>query len=62
MYILLGLIINSYQVTMLTELISCFENNVDQDKLASDKPADQNLNCFHSTCKHMLLTEILQTN
>ena len=25
------------------------ENNVDQDQLASQKPADQDLHCFHFT-------------
>ena len=26
--------------------ISCFDNNVDPDQLASEKPADQDLHCF----------------
>ena len=26
--------------------ISCYENSVDPDQLASDKPADQGLLCF----------------
>ena len=28
--------------------ISCFENSVDQDQLASQKPADLDLQCFLS--------------
>ena len=31
---------------MLNLDISCFENSVDQDQLASKKPADQDLHCF----------------
>ena len=35
--------------------ISCFENCVDQDQLASQKPADLDLQCFLPTCKYMLM-------
>ena len=30
--------------------ISYFENSVDPDQLASEKPADQDRHCFHSAC------------
>ena len=45
---------------MLNWDISCFENSVDSDQLASRKPADQDPHCFHSACKYMLITGILQ--
>ena len=32
--------------------ITCFENNVGPDQLASKKPADQDLHCFHFDCKY----------
>ena len=35
--------------TMRNWDISCFENCVDPDQLASQKPADQDLHCFHFT-------------
>ena len=32
--------------------ISCFENSVDSDQLASKKPADQDPHCFYySACE-----------
>ena len=31
---------------MLSSDISCFENSVDSNQLASEKPADQDLQCF----------------
>ena len=33
-------------LTMLNPDISCFENIVDQDQAASQKPADQDTHCF----------------
>ena len=33
-------------LTMLNQKISGFENSVDLDQLASEKPADQDLHCF----------------
>ena len=33
-------------LTMLSPDISCFENSVDPDQLASEKPADQDQHCF----------------
>ena len=38
---------------MLSQYISRFENNVEPDQLAFEKPADQVLHCFHSACKNM---------
>ena len=38
---------------MLSQYISRFKNNVEPDQLASEKPADQILHCFHSACKNM---------
>ena len=35
--------------------ISCYENSVDPDQLASEKPADQDLHFFHSACKFVLV-------
>ena len=32
--------------------VSCFKNSVDADQLASEKPADQDPNCFHCIQKH----------
>ena len=40
-------------LTMLNLDISCFENCVDPDQLASEKPADRDQHCFHSACRHM---------
>ena len=44
----------------MSMLISRFENTVDPDYLASEKPARQDLHCFSSACKYMLITGILQ--
>ena len=40
-------------LNMLILDVSCYENNVDPDQLASQKPADLDLHClsFHSACK-----------
>ena len=35
---------------MLNPEISVFENNVDPDQLASEKPADQDPHCIYSAC------------
>ena len=35
-------------IIMLIPDISCFENSVDHDQLASKKPADQDHTVFHS--------------
>ena len=35
-------------LTMLNLDISCLKNSVDQDQLASQKPADQDPDCFIS--------------
>ena len=32
--------------------VSSFENSLDPDQLASEKPADQDSNCFHCIQKH----------
>ena len=40
---------------MLSTVISCFENNVDPDQLASEKPADQDLHCFPMLIPGILL-------
>ena len=45
---------------MLIQDMSCFENSVDPDQLASEKPADQDLHCFLTACKYILVTIILQ--
>ena len=45
---------------MLKLDISCFENRVDPDRLASEKPADQDQHYFNSACKSLLIIEILQ--
>ena len=47
---------------MLNPDIFCFENSVDPDQLASEKPADQDPHSFHSACKYMLINGILLIN
>ena len=44
--------------------ISCFENRVDSNQLASEKPADRVQTVFHPAWKYMdmLITGILQGN
>ena len=44
-------------LTLLNLDISCSENSVDPDQLASRKPADQDLHCF-LICKSMLIKGI----
>ena len=43
---------------MLSQYISRFENNVDPGQLASEKPADQILHCFHSACINMNMHQL----
>ena len=40
---------------MLRPKISCFENSVDPDQLASVKPVDLDQHCFPSALKYMLI-------
>ena len=52
---------------MLIQDISCFENTVDPDQPASEKPADLDPQCFHCVGKYInttsyCLTGILQVN
>ena len=47
-------------LTTLDPDISQLENTVDPDQLASEKPADQDQQCFNSTSKCMLITEMLE--
>ena len=47
---------------MLNLNIPCFENIVDTDQLASKKPADQDLHCFHPILEYMQITDVLQVN
>ena len=47
---------------MPSQDISCFENSVDPDQLASQLPADQEPHFFDSACKYILVTVILQVN
>ena len=39
--------------------ISCFENCVDPDQLASKKPADQDPHFFFCACNYLLISRIL---
>ena len=48
---------------MLNPDILCFENSVDPDQLASEKPADQDPHSFFCcACKYIPITELLQVN
>ena len=48
--------------TILIPNISHFVNSVDPEQLASEKPADQDLHCFHSACKYIHIAGLQQVN
>ena len=55
--------LKKFTTTVLNQGISNFENSVDPDQLASEKPADQDPHCF--PCSHRIhcdkhTTELIQ--
>ena len=41
--------------------VTKFENGVDLDQMASEKPTGQNPHCFPLCCKCLLITEIFSS-